>query len=172
METKKIVSLAERMSAKFNPEGLTPFPFSRMPGMIVETDMLPYDIAGGLLFTKEGGIINIWIDRSRSEERKLYTKAHCFGHYYLHRDNIPNDGQLIVELDPDTRSYDTAVYKEKFWRTEYEADLFASALLMPARWVRKVWKELKGIGIGPCSKIFCVPFFEMTMRLKHLGLIE
>ena len=116
----------------------------------------------GMLVT-EGGKVEIRVRANDPYRRQNFTVAHEIGHLILHP----------------TRSWtDTAttMYRRDHWRgnsatrrAEYEANLFAAALLMPERAVRERWNLLR-------SPSYLAPAFRvskraMVRRLEELGLI-
>jgi hypothetical protein len=52
---------------------------------------------------------------------------------------------------------------------ELLADYFATCLLMPRRWVREKWAEVKDL--GGMAEIFDVPKSAVCIRLRQLGLV-
>jgi Zn-dependent peptidase ImmA (M78 family) len=53
---------------------------------------------------------------------------------------------------------------------ELLADYFASCILMPKKWVREKWAEVKDL--DRMAEIFVVPKSTSCIRLKRLGLIQ
>ena len=66
----------------------------------------------------------------RSPGRILYTQAHEFGHYLLHREKYP-DGLQCGEDD-------TLKWDSELGQIEYEANVFAAWLLMPFDDLRRI----------------------------------
>jgi Zn-dependent peptidase ImmA (M78 family) len=83
--------------------------------------------------------------RGRSRQRQRFTLAHELGHWQLRH-------HTLGELPPDTLGYSGAFEDEGSHEgrgaVEVEANTFASELLMPSPWIRKLPKPL-GIGAPP-----------------------
>jgi len=83
------------------------------------------------LHVMEPGEFTIFIPHHTSARRDRFTKAHELGHYFLHY------------IYP-KRSGDKRFSRGGRDRAETEANVFASALLMPEDHFREVYRELEG----------------------------
>lgn len=95
---------------------------------------------------------------SDSFERQRFTIAHEIGHIILHHG--PNDE--ICEID-----YRHS--ESKYTRKEYQANAFASALLMPKDKVKSIWKKLNDV--DDLADYFKVSKKAASIRLINLELI-
>jgi len=167
MVEKKIEDLAKIIANRFNPESCIPFPFENILeaeiGLrISETDGLPSGTIAAIGYLND---FYIFIDKNRSEEKKLLATAHGLGHYFLHKEEIINSGKSIIDRDPGE-----AFLSEEAWAMECEANIFACGLIMPDYRVQRKYMILEG-KIEACAKFFHVPSFEMEMWTKYLKLV-
>jgi Zn-dependent peptidase ImmA (M78 family) len=108
----------------------------------------------------------IYVDRDDHPVRKRFTVAHELGHFVLHL--LGRDGEFIDTSDnlrtiPDP---DASWTPER--RMEWEANVFAAALLMDEELVRQKWEEigeLEGL-----ARWFQVSRPAMVFRLESLGI--
>lgn len=119
------------------------------------------DVSGMLV--REGGRTEIRVRSDDSYNRQNFTVAHELGHHLL---SHPGTWQ-------DTKN---TMYRRSAWsddsadrRAEYQANLFAAALLMPEQMIRERWNLLRSIH-------FVAPYFRVSRkaifrRLEDLGLI-
>lgn len=106
---------------------------------------------------KEQGIIAI--NKNHSPVRQRFTAAHELGHFLL--------GHGMEDVTDD-REVDESFEKPDL--KEREANLFASALLMPADRVKEAIKK-EGLDIDKLASIFGVSKQAMTIRLLALKLV-
>lgn len=105
------------------------------------------DIIGAMFFDQKRIVIDESLDpdANRAKEgRYRYTLAHEAGHWRLHRGMIgrePAQGSLLDTPGPPSVICRKSDAKE---RVEFQADLYASCLLMPRRMVHFEWKERLG----------------------------
>jgi len=52
---------------------------------------------------------------------------------------------------------------------ELLADYFANCLLMPRKWIRETWAEVKDL--DRIAEIYDAPKAGVCLRLRHLGLV-
>ncbi len=97
---------------------------------------------------------SITINKSQSYKRKLFTIAHEIGHLCLGH-------KAVVDYRLFTSNYD---------REEYQANLFASMLIMPKEEVAKAWRKHKSL--EKLSDKFEVSKSAVAIRLLNLGLLE
>lgn len=101
----------------------------------------------------------IFLSESHAYEQKTFALAHELGHFRLHDD---------VNTDVFTRrGIDTLLARSTTNPREYEADLFAASLLMPAKLVRSLWPAT-GKDVDRLAKIFGVPTEVCRFRLTAL----
>lgn len=93
-----------------------------------------------------------------SYERQRFTIAHEIGHIILHHEA----GESINEVDYRTSDKD-------FNRKEFQANAFASALLMPKKEAIKTWESLSDV--DDFAEYFEVSKKAASIRLLNLGLI-
>lgn len=109
-------------------------------------------------------------ERVSSEERTRFTIAHELGHFVLHSrggdlidTSVTQVAGLVRLISPSTRR-----------DAEWEADLFAGALLVPLRLVAQVIAELNldptdRHDIGVLAKRFLVSWTAMDVRVRNFG---
>lgn len=124
---------------------------------IMETDL--YDLSGAL--RKEDDHWVIYINRSDSQQRKLFTVAHELGHFFVHRDFCDEfvDGQFISRNE-----------QERYAVRELEANEFAGGLIMPESRIRqRIAGEITEDTFRSLAKSFGVSTIAMETRLRNLG---
>ncbi len=98
-----------------------------------------------------------WVIQLRDKDtlaRRRYTLFHEAFHILAHREAVP----VFKKRDSQEGSFN-----------ELLADYFAFCILMPKKWVREEWVEVKDL--NRLAKLFDVPQKLMRARLKLLGLI-
>jgi len=135
--------------------------------------VIPYDLGEGVsgLLAIQEGVGTIGFNPKEPEVRIRYTIAHELGHYDLHRDK----SDLFVDKQMIFRSLQSSDTPEKL-QMEQEANVFASALLMPSNLLRKEVERAKldlasDDAIQTLAKKFLVSTTAMTIRISGLGLI-
>lgn len=98
----------------------------------------------------------IFIPNSTSMRRDRFTVAHELGHYFLHYLYANQTGQMIFNRGGRDRA-------------ETEANVFASALLMPGDAFRRAWADHEGRGWVVAS-VFDVSPAAAEVRAEVLGL--
>ncbi|MBM3571638.1 MAG: ImmA/IrrE family metallo-endopeptidase [Alphaproteobacteria bacterium] len=137
------------------------------------------DILGAISFNDRRIVIAQSLDleeRPALEGRYRYTLAHeGGGHWRLHRYLF--DGGLIPapmpELAPDAAPAASVVCRSGRARDriEWQADYYASCLLMPRALVRDAWGAADGIDlVKSLAQRFAVSAQAMGIRLRQLGL--
>ncbi|HEY4217890.1 MAG TPA: ImmA/IrrE family metallo-endopeptidase [Gemmatimonadaceae bacterium] len=120
----------------------------------------------GLLAIR-GGVPAIYVNADDSAVRKRFTVAHEIGHMNLHLTG--GDVEFIDNAD----SFRSTIDPDSAWteqrRKEWEANIFAAALLMPDEQVRRRWVEI-GDPEG-MARWFQVSRTAMDIRLEGLGLL-
>jgi Zn-dependent peptidase ImmA (M78 family) len=130
-----------------------------IPVTLTNFDQL--NIAGMLV--REGGKVEIRVRFDDPYERQNFTIAHELGHLTLQHPGTWKDTT-------------NTMYRRSAWsidagerRAEYQANLFAAALLMPETIIRERWSLLRSIH-------YLAPYFRVSKtailrRLEELGLI-
>merc|ERR1711916_51690 len=113
------------------------------------------DISGKVIHNNECKEIYV---ADESFERQRFTIAHEIGHIILHH----NIDEEISEVDYRTSD-------RQFNRKEFQANAFASALLMPKNEAIKVWEKV--YDIDDFADYFEVSKKAASIRLLNLGLI-
>lgn len=121
------------------------------------------DCVSGIL-RKEEGVFRIYVNSKHSPNRKRYTIAHEIAHYVLHADGI---GAFV---DPELNLYRSKDHGSETTSgdMEIQANIFASALLMPAPLVKSAYGSYRDI--AAMAKSFMVSSEAMGNRLVNLGL--
>lgn len=119
------------------------------------------------LIMKDGDDVTVLVKQDDPGFRKRFTIAHELGHYFLH---LSKDGEY---LDKEAnlfrqQSGDEGGSVGGDRRREFQANLFAAALLMPADEVRRYWKERDSI--KELAGIFKVSPTAMGLRIAALDL--
>lgn len=126
---------------------------------VLEADM--YDISGTLKL--HNGRWKIYINRSDSSTRQLFTLAHELGHYFLHREDADEfvDGEYVMNRMEET----------KYQKEELEANEFAGNLVMPERMIRDKVGEGQPTDdmVIDLAHLFHVSPLAMAIRLRSLG---
>lgn len=135
--------------------------------------VIAYDLGEGVsgLLAIQEGVGTIGYNPTEVGVRIRYTIAHELGHFDLHRDK--ND--LFVDKQLIYRSGQSGDTPEKF-QMEQEANVFASALLMPSNLLRKEVERAKldlasDDAIKKLADKFQVSTTAMAIRISSLGLI-
>jgi Zn-dependent peptidase ImmA (M78 family) len=116
----------------------------------------------GMIETKDN-ITSIYVNKANLEVRKRFTIAHEIGHYVLHLSNS-NQGP-IVDYRKAIMNYSTQEDLIK----ETQANMFASALLLPKEKLEIEWNLHKDIEF--VANLFQVSRKALLIRLDNLGLI-
>lgn len=126
------------------------------------------DETSGLLYS-EGGRRIIVVNAAHHPNRQRFTVAHELGHLALHADQAG----LFVD-------HNLVMFRkqaEGFDPREYEANLFASALLMPEEMLRRATEHriidaFDDHAVKALAHRFQVSAQALIIRLSRLGLIE
>ncbi len=175
MTKEEICDLAENYARKYNPDGLSPFPYEKITDdkkdLNIYVSETENNISGAILFVPEENLFRIVVNKNKPRVRQNFTVAHELGHYFLHQDIIKNNENLLVDeessLDGNNILFRMDAVQSS--RVETEANNFAAALIMPAYLVKDAWMTLKNV--DGCAKIFNVSVIAMSIRLERLGLI-
>ena len=136
-------------------------------GIKVELADLGEDCSGVLV--RSGDLAVIGVNKDHHPNRRRFSIAHEIAHYVLHKgDTYIDKGYLVHFRDRESGSGTK--------QEEMAANLFAAALLMPAKWVRIAFKKnpfdlTEDEGLARLAKDFQVSPQAMTYRLVNLQLI-
>ena len=100
------------------------------------------------LFIEDGAKVYAAVNARQHLHRQRFSLAHELGHYFLHRDGMPEDA-VTIDSPPTGEDEIGAPTKSP---AEIEADLFAGELLVPL----EMLKAHVSKGIPELSKIFVV----------------
>ena len=131
----------------------------------------------------QGGARHILINKTHHPNRQRFTAAHECGHLVLHHGDKQSDGLFIdtqmhvykrvgvpSSVDYTSRESTTTPAQER------EANLFASAILMPAplltRAIESIDHDLDEDDITSLATTFGVSAQAMSIRLQNLGLLS
>ncbi len=130
-----------------------------------KAEFLDNSLVGAI--ARRGKTVTIVVNANDPPFRKRFTIAHELGHNFLHllEDGDYVDGQTNLYRGISEESKDpTAEHKR-----EIQANIFATALLMPEHAVRQLWPNLRTV--GAMARCFDVSEDAMGVRLNQLGLI-
>ncbi|MBY3413134.1 ImmA/IrrE family metallo-endopeptidase [Rhizobium laguerreae] len=120
------------------------------------------------LIAKRPSNTSIFVNVNDKPVRKRFTVAHELGHFVLHL--AAGEGEFIDTQDNFRTVQDPDTPWDDKRRSEWEANVFAAALLMPPEAVHRAWKEI-GDPEGMAA-YFQVSRQAMALRLDSLGLLE
>jgi len=123
-------------------------------------------VAGAI--ARSGNKVVLLVNQSDAPYRKRFTIAHELGHYFLH---LHGDGEFI---DKEVNLFRQPKGDPNGWtpvqRAEYQANMFAAALLMPEDAVQKAWDETASL--ERLAREFNVSEQAMGIRLDQMGLLD
>ncbi len=169
---EKAMAEGELIAERYNPDTLIPFPFDTiLKKESISLSFLPnmkkFDGISGAIYFSNSGDVKISIKKSDSEGRRYFTIAHELGHYFLHKDDLEQQGGIFDSENVLTMyRTDIGLNGDK----EREANYFAGSLLMPKEGVKEVWKRFEDI--EKCARVFAVSNSAMAVRLNVLDLID
>ncbi|MBI1812330.1 ImmA/IrrE family metallo-endopeptidase [Candidatus Peregrinibacteria bacterium] len=160
-QAQKIQQKANELLAKYrqvsDPYELVSKIASDHEVRIMEADL--YEMSGAL--RKESDHWVIYVNRSDSQQRKLFTIAHELGHFFVHRDLCDEfvDSQFVARDN-----------RERHTERELEANEFAGNLIMPELEVReRVSGNITEDTLLSLARSFGVSAIAMETRLRNLG---
>lgn len=122
------------------------------------------------VIVKRDDTFSILLNTNEPPARKRFTIAHEIGHRLLHM-NANVDSEFI---DTEDNFRTTDVSRSEAWseerRQEWEANAFATALLMNEELIRKKWKSCNDP--ATLAWTFQVSQTAMIVRLSQLGLLN
>lgn len=175
MTKEEICLLAEDIASKYNPSGLSPFPYEKITDENKDLEIVSAEInqgiSGAIIFLDKEKVFRIIVNKNKPQTRQNFTIAHEIGHYFLHKDKIKTNDNLLVDgensLDGSGALFRLDV--AEMTQIETEANNFAAALIMPTKLVQDAWLSIKNI--EECANIFNVSVSAMSIRLERLKLI-
>jgi Zn-dependent peptidase ImmA (M78 family) len=102
------------------------------------------DILGAIFFDQKRIVIDESLDPDANpakEGRYRYTAAHEVGHWRLHRGLFGKDPAQTSLLEPNAAPSVVCRISQAKERIEFQADLYASCVLMPRKLVFAAWDE-------------------------------
>lgn len=144
---------------------LDPVVLANRLGISVNNAKFSDDSLVGMI-AKQGDAVTLLVNATDPPYRKRFTIAHELGHHFLH---LLEDGEFIdgeanlFRSIPEDQAEPTPDR-----RREIQANLFATALLMPEQAVRAEWPKLGSI--GAMARRFNVSESAMGFRVVQLGL--
>lgn len=165
----EIETQAERLLAEATVRS-APVPVEQVAaclGIRVELADLGEDCSGVLVRNKSRAVIGVnWGHHSN---RRRFSLAHEIAHFVLHDGETYIDNGYRVHFRDEESGSGTE-------SEERDANAFAAALLMPARWVREAFNRqpfdlTEDDGLGRLADKFKVSPQAMTYRLMNLQLI-
>ena len=181
MEISEVCEKAESLAKRYNPEGLSPFPFHKITDNRKDIDIFTIDftpivdntdrISGVIIYNKkEEKKFKIFINEAKPKTRQQFTVAHELGHYFLHSEILKEEKILVDgEQSLDGNNMLFRLDGAEASRIETEANNFAASLIMPKDLVIKARKVTDTV--EECAKIFSVSVPAMSIRLERLGFL-
>ncbi|AWK88495.1 ImmA/IrrE family metallo-endopeptidase [Azospirillum thermophilum] len=164
--TKQAVHrLAENVAGQlsFEPGGDLFVVLKKLGGRLAYKDFSGIDETdSGSLLVRQPGDFDIVIAKNTSPKRDRFTIAHEIGHYVLHYLLARQNGSPIQAMAAARYGSD---------RTEWEANWFAAAFLMPEQEFREAYEEL-GQDVFAVAERFGVSTKAARIRAEALGLRE
>ena len=128
-------------------------------GILLEKDFeMDSSQSGSLSKDKKLGTWIIKVNGKHHVKRQRFTIAHEFAHYCLHKDE---QGSFVDEEIYFRKDHESSI--------EYNADEFASQILMPQTLFEKAINEDKIKKIKELSDVFNVSTMAITLRAEKLG---
>lgn len=140
-------------------------------------DVIPYDLGDGVSGTLvvENNKAFIGFNPSEAKTRQRFTMAHELGHYVLHAKSQLSKSKVFVDMSFIVKYRGSKNYSSTEWKQEQDANAFAAALLMPARFIKIELskKENQILGeielIEKLAAVFEVSVPAMTFRLDNIS---
>ena len=117
------------------------------------------DILGAIWIDEEVVLIDHHLDPKQNPSmvgRYRFSVAHEIGHWRLHRSYVAKDPNQMSLFDVPSEPTVICRSSQKNEPIEWQANFFASCLLMPRRRVHDEWKECLGrrpiAAVGPASQ--------------------
>lgn len=138
---------------------------ARELGLAVKLSSLPNGVSGQISRLAQGEY-RVRLNRFHGRERQRFTLAHEIAHFLLHRSEIDQRRNGIV---------DNALYRSGVPEPmEFEANRLAADLIMPDRLIKAERRSLIDLNpeelVDRMAKIFAVSKVAMEIRLSHRNL--
>jgi Zn-dependent peptidase ImmA (M78 family) len=169
----EICEKAEGLAAKYNSEGVAPFPFENIIAdqkdvQIIQSVTMQEKTSGAILLSDNA--YYIFVNSSKPAVRQYFTTAHEFGHYFLHQEILAKK-EAFIDGDEYLDGENVLYLKEEVSPSliEREANNFAASLIMPQKLVTDAWNVTKNV--EECARLFRVSVVAMSIRLERLKLL-
>ena len=140
---------------------------SRLDCSLREARFAQGDVSGCV--TRKDGQTTIYVRHSDHLNRKRFTIAHEIGHVVLGHLNLREGAEYFdVTVNLFRGGAASPTWDDKR-RIEWQANLFAAALLMPAPWVEREYQRAGSV--AELATKFGVSEEAMGYRLRDVGLI-
>lgn len=123
----------------------------------LESSFSDPEIAGVIDVERE----KIYVNKDHSPTRKIFTIAHELGHWILHRNELTDElgKYAILYRKPMGEVNDDPIEKQ--------ANAFAAHLLVPKKFLKKYYEEIKRNNISAIAEIFGVSHELIGYRIKQ-----
>lgn len=138
---------------------------NRLGISVQETKKFP-DNVSGVIF-KENGNYVILVNELHSIGRKSFTIAHELGHYFLHRELLDSDNELVSYIKSNDKPCPALMRGMDYNQREKEANAFAAEILMPEKEFKE--KCMSANSIEEVSRYFGVSVQAASIRANNLG---
>lgn len=142
------------------------------------------DLLGALCFSTRTIHVHQGIDpedHPGQEGRFNFTLGHEVGHWVLHRDEFISESKQQSLFSGEILTDIVCRQSDKAVRIEFQANRFASCLLLPRKLVTKVWRDRLGSNktmtseereraIRVVARQFCTSVEATRIRVNELGL--
>lgn len=146
---------------------INPVTLAKRLGMAVNNAKFSDETMVGMI-AKRGDDVTILVNQGDPPYRKRFTIAHELGHHFLH---LLQDGEFI---DGEANLFRSPKGDQATWtpaqRREYQANMFAAALLMPEDLLRSEWEDTQSV--DELARRFNVSVAAMGYRLNQMGLLD
>lgn len=143
-------------------------------GIIVQETYQFDDKISGLIY-KEDDKYFILVNALHAPTRKAFTIAHELGHYYLHKNKLDMDAEIVSSIKSKDINLIPAIPRtsqlpdmnKDYYSMEIEANKFAADILMPQQEFLAKCDELNSI--EDVAKYFGVSVSAASVRANQLG---
>ena len=132
---------------------------------VQETGQFSDDISGVIF--KENGKYIILVNKFHSIGRKSFTIAHELGHYFLHRELLDSNSEMVSYIKSNSGKCPALARGCEYNQRETEANKFAAELLMPTEEFNKKCETANSI--EEVSAYFGVSIQAATIRAQQTG---
>jgi Zn-dependent peptidase ImmA (M78 family) len=135
----------------------------KLGGQIIQKNFWLSEDAGSIEIRSKGDFI-VYLPDDATPARRRFTIAHELGHYVLHYLWPIHKGDLVAQPTWASR------YGSE--QTEWEANWFAAAFLMPAAPFKSAWQTARSNKATVVADVFGVSRRAAEVRAKALGEIR